>query len=64
MTRAYAHAPAAQVGPFIYAAVPFAAAFDALLFGLWPDALSVAGAVLVCAAGILTLRRMSTSTEP
>jgi drug/metabolite transporter (DMT)-like permease len=64
MTRAYAHAPAAQVGPFIYAAVPFAAAFDALLFGLWPDALSVAGAVLVCAAGISTLRRMSTSPEP
>jgi drug/metabolite transporter (DMT)-like permease len=55
MTRAYAHAPAAQVGPFIYAVVPFAAVFDGLAFGLWPGALSIAGGVLVCAAGVLVL---------
>jgi drug/metabolite transporter (DMT)-like permease len=58
MTRAYSHAPAAQVGPFIYACVPFAALLDGLVFGLWPDPLSIVGAVLVCLAGILTLRRM------
>ena len=56
LTRAYAHAPAAQVGPFIYAAVPFAALLDGLVFGVWPDALSIAGGALVCAAGILILR--------
>lgn len=55
MTRAYAHAPAAQVGPFIYAVVPFAALLDGLVFGLWPDALSIVGGILVCAAGVLTL---------
>jgi drug/metabolite transporter (DMT)-like permease len=55
MTRAYAHAPAAQVGPFIYAAVPFAALLDGLVFGLWPDVLSIAGGILVCAAGVLIL---------
>ncbi|MFI5184503.1 MAG: DMT family transporter [Vicinamibacteria bacterium] len=56
LTRAYAHAPAAQVGPFIYAAVPFAALLDGFVFGQWPDALSIGGGALVCAAGILILR--------
>lgn len=56
LTRAYAQAPAAQVGPFIYACVPFAALLDGLVLGLWPDAWSLAGALLVCAAGIFVLR--------
>lgn len=56
MTRAYAYAPAAQVGPFIYGAVLFAGAFDWALFKKLPDALTLAGAVLVCSAGILTLK--------
>jgi len=56
LTRAYAEAPAAQVGPFSYAAVVFAAVFG---WGLWddvPDAMSVSGALLVCIAGVLTIR--------
>ncbi|HET7291996.1 MAG TPA: DMT family transporter [Vicinamibacteria bacterium] len=56
LTQAYAQAPAAQVGPFIYACVPFAALLDALVLGLLPDAWSAAGALLVCAAGIFVLR--------
>ncbi len=56
LTRAYAHAPAAQVGPFIYACVPFAAVFDGVFLGDWPDVLSILGSLLVCAAGILVLR--------
>jgi len=56
LTRAYAQAPAAQVGPFIYSAVVFAAVFDGWLWGRWPDRLTAAGAVLVCAAGVLTLK--------
>ena len=36
MTRAYAHAPAAQVGPFIYSSVVFAAVFDWALFAKLP----------------------------
>jgi drug/metabolite transporter (DMT)-like permease len=63
LTRAYAHAPAAQVGPFIYAAVPVAALLDGFVFGQWPDALSIAGGVLVCGAGILILHGQSTAAD-
>jgi len=56
MTRAYSYAPAAQVGPFIYSAVVFAGLFDWALFAKLPDLLSVLGAFLICAAGVLTLR--------
>jgi drug/metabolite transporter (DMT)-like permease len=58
LTRAYAHAPAAEVGPFIYTSVVFAALFDWLVWGKLPDGLSVAGALLVVIAGILTLRQI------
>jgi len=64
LTRAYAHAPAAQVGPFIYASVPFAALLDGIVLGGWPDAWSVIGAVLVAGAGILTLRRSALAAAP
>jgi drug/metabolite transporter (DMT)-like permease len=56
MTRAYQLAPAAQVGPFIYGSVAFAALFDWLIFSRHPDALSSLGAALVVLAGILALR--------
>ena len=56
MTRAYAHAPAAQVGPFIYSAVVFAAALDWLFWRKLPDRYTVAGGLLVAGAGILSLR--------
>jgi drug/metabolite transporter (DMT)-like permease len=56
MTRAYAHAPASQVGPFIYSSVVFAAALDWLFWRKLPDAFTVAGGGLVVAAGILSLR--------
>jgi len=56
MTRAYQLAPAAQVGPFIYGSVVFAALFDWLIFGRHPDGLSSLGTGLVIVAGILALR--------
>lgn len=56
LTRAYAHAPAAQVGPFIYSAVVFAGLLDWLLWRQLPDRLSLGGTVLVATAGILALR--------
>lgn len=56
LTRAYAQAPAAQVGPFIYTSVVFAALLDWLLLGSAPDVLSILGGVLVAAAGALALR--------
>ena len=56
MTRAYANAPAAQVGPFIFVGPVLAGIFDWLLWSVLPDRLFVAGAGLVVAAAVLTLR--------
>ncbi len=56
MTRAYAHAPAAQVGPFSYGIVVFAGLFGWALWGELPDLLSLTGVLLVIAAGILAIR--------
>jgi drug/metabolite transporter (DMT)-like permease len=44
------------VGPFIYSAVVFAALLDWMFFGMLPDRLSLAGALLVMTAGVLALR--------
>jgi drug/metabolite transporter (DMT)-like permease len=64
MTRAYQLAPAAQVGPFIYGSVAFAALFDWLLFSHHPDGLSSVGTALVVAAGILALRAPKSPSAP
>ena len=56
MTHTYHHAPAAQVGPFIYTSIVFAGMFDLWVFGRMPDAFAAAGAVLVVVAGIAALR--------
>jgi drug/metabolite transporter (DMT)-like permease len=56
MTRAYAHAPAAQVGPFIYSSVVFAGVLDWLFFRRLPDRFTLAGSLLVTGAGVLALR--------
>jgi drug/metabolite transporter (DMT)-like permease len=58
MTRAYTYAPAAQVGAFIYTAVPFAILVDWLRRGRLPDAAGLLGSILICAAGVLMLRLM------
>jgi drug/metabolite transporter (DMT)-like permease len=64
MTQAYAHAPAAQVGPFIYSSVVFAGLMDWWLWGRLPDLPFVVGAALVCAAGILALRSTGAPAAP
>jgi len=56
MTRGYACAPAAQVGPFLYAIVVFAGLFGWALWQEVPDRLSFAGTVLVILAGVLAIR--------
>lgn len=56
MTRAYQLAPAAQVGPFIYSSVVFAALFDWLVFARRLDLSSALGAGIVILAGVLALR--------
>lgn len=56
MTRAYSCAPAGQVGPFLYAIVVFAGLIGWTLWSEIPDGLSLAGALLVAIAGMLTIR--------
>jgi drug/metabolite transporter (DMT)-like permease len=62
MTRGYACAPAAQVGPFLYTIVVFAALFGWLFWQEIPDVLSFSGAALVALAGILTIRMGNQTT--
>jgi drug/metabolite transporter (DMT)-like permease len=64
LTRGYAHAPAARLGPFIYLAVVFAGLFG---WGLWhevPDGLSLTGMAMVCLAGVMTLRGAGRKVAP
>lgn len=56
LTRAYVHAPAARVGPFLYAGPVFAGFLDWLIWNRLPDALFVVGAAVVVAAATLALR--------
>ena len=56
LTRAYVHAPAARVGPFLYAGPVFAGLLDWLIWGRLPDLLFVVGAAVVIAAATLALR--------
>jgi len=64
LTRAYSYAPAAQVGPFTYSTVVFAAMLGAVLFGDVLDASSIVGAVLVIIGGALTIRLVGRRAVP
>jgi drug/metabolite transporter (DMT)-like permease len=56
LTRAYANAPAAVVGPFIFVGPVFAGLFDWWIWGELPDRLFVLGGLLVAVSAVLTLR--------
>ena len=55
LTRSYVYAPAARIGPFLYAGPVFAGLLDWLIWGRLPDLLFVAGAVLVVVAATMAL---------
>ncbi len=57
LTRAYSLAPAAQVAPFNYLVVVFAALLGWYLWDERSDALSLAGAALVVLSSLLALRQ-------
>lgn len=57
MTRAYGLAPASQVAMVAYAAIPLSLAADLALWGAHAAVESLAGAVLLVAAGYLITRR-------
>jgi len=60
LTKGYSLAPAAQVGPFTYGNVVFATLFGWIFWGESLDAMTWAGAVLICIAGIIAARRTKT----
>lgn len=55
MTRAYASAPAAVVGPLGYAGVLFATGFGWAIWHETPDVMTVTGALAIVAAGLLVM---------
>jgi len=55
LTRAYSIAPAGRIGPFSYVAVVYSSLLGWLVWGEIPKLLTVAGSLLITAAGILTL---------
>ena len=56
VTRAYALAPAAQVGPFTYSSVIFATVYGWMFWDEMMDLITAGGAALVVIAGVLTVR--------
>lgn len=56
LTRAYRLAPAAQVGPFTYFSVVFAALYGYLIWGEGLTAHFIIGALLIALAGMMAIR--------
>ena len=51
--NAMGRAEASFIVPFAYATLVFAALFDAALFGVWPDGVSILGALIIIAGATL-----------
>ena len=66
LTYSYTLAPAAQVGPFTYTSVVFAAIYGWVFWAEIPDVYTLIGGLLVITAGSMTLQRRSLPrlTEP
>lgn len=63
--NAVARGDASYVAPFFYTALIFAGFYDGLVFGVWPDAVSVLGAVVIlCGAGLLLWREGRRPVSP
>jgi drug/metabolite transporter (DMT)-like permease len=56
---AFARADASYVTPFLYLTLVWAALFDIAVFGILPDGISVIGAVIIVAGGLLMAWRES-----
>jgi drug/metabolite transporter (DMT)-like permease len=66
LTLSYSLAPAAQVGPYTYSSVIFAAIFGWIFWMETPDVFTLIGALLIIIAGTITLQRRTLPrlTEP
>jgi len=57
LSKGYAYAPAAQIGPFTYTSVVFAAGYGWFFWQEMPDGLSATGTLLIMIAGVLAMRQ-------
>ena len=57
LSKGYAYAPAAQIGPFTYIAVVFAAGYGWFFWQEFPDWISVIGTLLIVIAGVLAMQQ-------
>jgi drug/metabolite transporter (DMT)-like permease len=57
MVFALSMAPASVVQPFNYFSLPWAIALSAVVFGHWIDPISLAGAAIIVAAGLVVMAR-------
>lgn len=55
VARAHRYATAATLGPFLYQQIVYMTLLGALVFGQWPDALVIAGALVVVGSGLYLL---------
>ncbi|RPH65163.1 MAG: DMT family transporter [Burkholderiales bacterium] len=64
LVRAYEHGSAAALAPFSYTHPAAAVVFGLVVFGQFPDALSLAGIVLIVATGVLMAVRGRIPAQP
>jgi len=62
LTLGYHHAPATRVSIYVYAHIIFAFLWGLLLWGEMPDALSIAGTVLIILAAVYNYRKVIADT--
>jgi drug/metabolite transporter (DMT)-like permease len=55
LVLAYARAPASLLAPLSYTQLIWASLAGILVFGDWPDGITLLGAVVIAAGGLLTL---------
>ncbi|MFQ6552801.1 DMT family transporter [Aestuariibius insulae] len=64
LIRALSLAEASVVAPFFYASFLWAMLLQLAVFGLWPDAATVAGALVIVGAGLYVWHREARAKEP
>lgn len=64
MTYALSMAPASTVQPFNYFSLPWAIVLSAVIFGHWIDPVSMIGAVIIVAAGLVVMARERAKRVP
>jgi drug/metabolite transporter (DMT)-like permease len=56
LVMAYRVAPASLLAPFSYTQMLWAVFYGYLLFGAWPDPLTLVGAAVIAVSGVITVR--------